>query len=72
MLETEQYNQDVEAIKKAITEAGEALHVDHMREQIEELTQELNQPESTRSSATSSRGWSTTKSCSPPRTTSRS
>ena len=45
MLETEQYNQDVEAIRKAITEAGEALHVDHMREQIEELTQEMNQPE---------------------------
>ena len=45
MLETEQYNQEVEAIRKSITEAGEALHVDHMREQIEELTQEMNQPE---------------------------
>ena len=45
MIELEQYAQDLSAIRKSILAAGEALHIDHMKEQIEELTQEMNQPE---------------------------
>ena len=45
MLELEQYTQDVNGIRTQIKNAGEALHVDHMREQIAELTEEMNQPE---------------------------
>ena len=45
MLELEQYAQDIGGIRKSILAAGEALHIDHMREQIDELTEEMNQPE---------------------------
>ncbi len=45
MLELEQYTRDVENVRNQIITAGEALHVDHMREQISELTEEMNQPE---------------------------
>ena len=45
MLELEQYAQDITGIRKSILAAGEALHIDHMREQIDELTEEMNQPE---------------------------
>ena len=45
MLELEQYTQDLAGIRKSILAAGEALHIDHMKEQIEELTEEMNQPE---------------------------
>ena len=45
MLELEQYAQDVESVRRQIQTAGEALHVDHMREQIAELSEEMNQPE---------------------------
>ena len=45
MFEIEQYTKDVEAIRKSLMEAGEALHIDHLREQIAELTEEMNQPE---------------------------
>ena len=45
MLELEQYAQDIAGIRKSILAAGEALHIDHMREQIDELTEEMNQPE---------------------------
>ena len=45
MIELEQYAQDLSGIRKSILAAGEALHIDHMKEQIEELTQEMNQPE---------------------------
>ncbi len=45
MIELEQYTQDIQRIRKSILASGEALHVDHMKEQIEELTQEMNQPE---------------------------
>ena len=45
MLELEQYAQDITGIRKSILAAGEALHVDHMKEQIDELTEEMNQPE---------------------------
>ena len=45
MIDFEQYAQDIAAIRKSVLSAGEALHVDHMREQIEELTEEMNQPE---------------------------
>ena len=45
MIELEQYSQDIQQIRKSILSSGEALHVEHMKEQIEELTQEMNQPE---------------------------
>ena len=45
MLELEQYAQDIVGVKSSIIASGEALHVEHMREQIEELTQEMNQPD---------------------------
>ena len=45
MLELEQYAQDIVGIRKSILAAGEALHIDHMKEQIDELTEEMNQPE---------------------------
>ena len=45
MLELEQYSQDIAGIRKSILAAGEALHIDHMKEQIDELTEEMNQPE---------------------------
>ena len=45
MIELEQYSQDLTGIRKSILAAGEALHVDQMREQIDELTEEMNQPE---------------------------
>ena len=37
--------QQLETIRKDLTEAGEALHIDHLREQIAELSEEMNQPE---------------------------
>ena len=45
MIELEQYNQTLEGIRKSILAAGEALHIDHIRDQIAELTEEMNQPE---------------------------
>ncbi len=45
MIDFEQYTSDLAAIRKSVLAAGEALHVDHMREQIAELTEEMNQPE---------------------------
>ena len=45
MLELEQYAQDITGIRKSILAAGEALHIDHIKEQIDELTEEMNQPE---------------------------
>ena len=45
MIDYEQLNQEIAAIRKSVLSAGEALHVDHMREQIEEMTEEMNQPE---------------------------
>ena len=45
MIEFEQYNQTLEGIRKSILAAGEALHIDHIRDQIAELTEEMNQPE---------------------------
>ena len=45
MIELEQYTQDLAGIRKSILAAGEALHIDHMKEQIDELTEEMNQPE---------------------------
>ena len=45
MLELEQYAQDIQVIRKSILAAGDALHIDHMKEQIDELTEEMNQPE---------------------------
>ena len=45
MIELEQYTQDLEGIRASILQSGEALHIDHMREQIDELNEEMNQPE---------------------------
>ena len=45
MLELEQYVQDVVDIRKSLLAAGDALHIDHIKEQIDELTEEMNQPE---------------------------
>ena len=45
MIILEQYAQDLEVIRKRILQAGDALHIEHMREQIAELTEEMNQPE---------------------------
>ncbi|MBQ8161984.1 MAG: peptide chain release factor 2 [Clostridia bacterium] len=45
MLELEQYAQDIQGIRKSILSAGEALHVDQIREQIQDLEQEMNQPD---------------------------
>ena len=45
MIEFDQYNQTLEGIRKSILAAGEALHIDHIRDQIAELTEEMNQPE---------------------------
>ena len=45
MLDLQQYTQDLEALRKTLTEAGEALHIEALKEQLEELTEEMNQPE---------------------------
>ncbi len=45
MLDLQQYTQELPGVRKSIVESGEALHIDHMREQIDELTEEMNQPE---------------------------
>ena len=45
MIELEQYAQEIAGIRKSILAAGEALHIDQMQEQIDELTEEMNQPE---------------------------
>lgn len=45
MMDFSQYNNQLESIRKALSEAGEALHIDHLREQIGELSEEMNQPE---------------------------
>ena len=45
MIEFDQYNQTLDGIRKSILAAGEALHIDHIRDQIAELTEEMNQPE---------------------------
>ncbi len=45
MLDLQQYSQDLVAVRKTLVEAGEALHIESLREQLEELTEEMNQPE---------------------------
>ena len=45
MLDLQQYAQDLAALRKTLTEAGEALHIEALKEQLEELTEEMNQPE---------------------------
>ena len=46
MLELEQYAQDITGIRKSILAAGEALHIDHMKEQIDEpmMLKQVNIP----------------------------
>ena len=38
MMDFSQYRSQLEGIRKALGEAGEALHIDHLREQISELS----------------------------------
>ncbi|MBQ2709661.1 MAG: PCRF domain-containing protein, partial [Clostridia bacterium] len=45
MLDLQQYTQDLTALRKTLVEAGEALHIEHLKETLEELTEEMNQPE---------------------------
>ena len=45
MIEFDQYKKDLEGVRKSVVQSGEALHIDHMREQIDELNEEMNQPE---------------------------
>ena len=45
MLDLQQYTQDLAALRKTLIEAGEALHIESLKEQLEELTEEMNQPE---------------------------
>ncbi len=45
MLDLQQYTQDLTALRKVLIEAGEALHIEPLKEQLEELTEEMNQPE---------------------------
>lgn len=45
MLDLQQYTQDLAAIRKTLTEAGDALHIESLKETLEELTEEMNQPE---------------------------
>ena len=45
ILDLQQYTQDLAALRKTLVEAGEALHIDHLKETLEELTEEMNQPE---------------------------
>ena len=37
MIEFDQYKKDLEGIRKSVVQSGEALHIDHMREQMDEL-----------------------------------
>ncbi len=45
MLDLQQYTQDLAALRKTLTEAGDALHIESLKETLEELTEEMNQPE---------------------------
>ena len=45
MIDLQQYTQDLDAIRKSLVASGEALHIEPMKEQIAELTEEMNQPE---------------------------
>ena len=42
IIDLEQYQQDIQDIRKSILSAGEALHVEHMREQIAELDNQFH------------------------------
>ena len=39
MLDLQQYTQDLAALRKTLIEAGEALHIESLKEQLEELTE---------------------------------
>ena len=45
ILDLQQYTQDLSALRKTLVEAGEALHIESLKETLEELTEEMNQPE---------------------------
>ena len=45
MLDLQQYAQDLTSLRKTLVEAGDALHIENLKETLEELTEEMNQPE---------------------------
>lgn len=45
LIDIPQYRTELADIRKSLLAAGDALHIDHIREQLEELTEEMNQPE---------------------------
>ena len=45
MIDFDQYKRDLADIRETVLQSGEALHVERMREQIDELSEEMNQPE---------------------------
>ncbi len=44
ILEMEQFKQDLNAVRSMIDEAGESLHVDHLREQLVEYQEDMGSP----------------------------
>ena len=45
LIDIPQYRSELAEIRKSLLAAGDALHIDHIREQLDELTEEMNQPE---------------------------
>ena len=45
MLDLQQYAQDLTPLRKTLVEAGDALHIENLKETLEELTEEMKQPE---------------------------
>ena len=45
LVDIPQYRSELAEIRKSLLAAGDALHIDHNREQLDELTEEMNQPE---------------------------
>ena len=46
LIDIPQYRSELAEIRKSLLAAGDALHIDHIREQLDELTEEMNQPKS--------------------------
>lgn len=44
MIELDQYAGDLQKIRQSILNAGEALHIEHLEEQVAELQEEMNAP----------------------------
>lgn len=45
MIDMDQIVTGLENVRSSLKASGEALHIDHIKEQIDELTEEMNQPE---------------------------